>query len=393
MSFKRVAGGVCAPLGFLAAGVAAGIKASGKRDLALVVSQKPAAVAGVFTTNLAAAAPVQVCRERISRGTAQAVIVNAGCANACTGQRGMQDALAMADAAAARIDVDPELVLVCSTGLIGSYLPMEKVLRGIEELAGLLSRDDSSPARAIMTTDTVEKTCALEHSDGWRIGGMAKGAAMIAPSMATMLAFITTDARVDARVLQVWLKEAVDVTFNAITIDGDTSTNDSVLVFANGDSEVEPAAEDFFPALLSVCRTLAEKIVADGEGATKFVRVRARGASSEDDARRAARAIAESTLVKTALFGQDPNWGRVVAAVGKTGVAADYSKMSVTMNGLSVLHEGVPASAGVKAQAKAGLADPEITLVCDLYAGDFSAEILTTDLSTEYVMLNSEYET
>ncbi|HVF12031.1 MAG TPA: bifunctional glutamate N-acetyltransferase/amino-acid acetyltransferase ArgJ [Actinomycetota bacterium] len=393
MSFKRVTGGVSAPRGFLAAGVASGIKTSGKEDLALLMSEKPASVAGVFTTNLAAAAPVQVCRERISSGIAQAVIVNAGCANACTGQKGLQDAFAMADVAAAKIDVAPELVLVCSTGLIGSYLPMEKVTLGIAELVGRLSQDDSAAALSIMTTDTVPKTCALEHSDGWSIGGMAKGAAMIAPNMATMLAFITTDAIVEPRVLQASLKEAVDVTFNAITIDGDTSTNDSVLAFANGASEIEPGPEDFFPALLSVCRTLAEKIVADGEGATKFVRVRARGAATEEDARRAARAIAESTLVKTALFGQDPNWGRVVAAVGKAGVAADYSKMSVTINGLSVLNEGVPAGAGVRAQAKAGLADPEITLVCDLYAGEFSAEVLTTDLSTEYVLLNSEYET
>lgn len=384
---------VCAAKGFRAAGVSAGIKKSGALDLALLVSDVPSAVAGTFTTNLGAAAPVLVSRERIEKGTARGVVVNSGCANSFTGKQGYQDAIAMADEAAKALSLDPQDILVCSTGLIGAYLPMEKIKSGVVAAANSLSTDDTTASQAIMTTDTRPKLSAFRHPDGWALGGMAKGAAMIAPNMATMLCFITTDAQVDARVLQFALSGGVETSFNRVTIDGDRSTNDTVLCFANGASGISPSEEDLQAALDTVFQSLAEQIVRDGEGSTKFIRVRVRGATNEEDALVAARRIAESLLVKTAMFGGDANWGRVAAAIGQSRVKADYERLSISIGGFEMLSAGQPAPKSLLDEARTVLKDdPEPIIECELSAGDASAEIVTTDLSEEYVRLNAAYE-
>lgn len=387
-------GGVCVPKGFRAAGVKAGLKKSGKHDLALIVSDVDAAVAGVFTTNRVPSPTVLVSRDRVERGSARGVVVNSGCANAWTGDKGYQDAVAMAAAAAESVGVQPEEMLVCSTGRIGSFLPMDRIRFGIKEAAAVLSTDDGDAMLSIMTTDTKPKRSAVSHARGWSVGGICKGAGMIAPNMATMLAFITTDAEVEPRVLKAVLNEIVETTFNAITIDGDRSTNDTVLVFANGAANAQPSPEELVEALHMVCRSLAEQIVADGEGATKFVRVRVRGAHEGEEAKLAARTVAESLLVKTALFGNDPNWGRIAAALGKSQVELDSNKLTISLNGVDLLSEGVPAPEETLSRMRGLLKhEPEITIVCDLFRGNATAEILTTDLSTRYVELNAEYET
>ncbi|MEA2504413.1 MAG: glutamate N-acetyltransferase / amino-acid N-acetyltransferase [Actinomycetota bacterium] len=390
--FTGIPGAVCAATGFRAAGVAAGLKRSGGLDLALVVSDTPASAAGVFTGHRAAAAPVHVSRERLAGGVAQVIVVNAGCANAVTGAQGRRDAEAMAAEAAAAIGVDPGLALVCSTGKIGNFLPMDRVSLGIAEAAGRLGTDDLSAADAILTTDTRRKTAALSHDAGWRLGGMAKGAGMISPDMATMLAFITTDAVVAPDVLQKALTAAVNDSFNAITVDGECSTNDTVLVLANGASGVTPSADDVAAALGSVCGSLARAIVADGEGATKFVRVSVSGARTPEEARRAARSVAESPLVKCALFGEDANWGRVAAALGKTDVGLDLDVLSIAMGGVRLFDRGQPVVGDAEARAHEGLTAHEISIECDLAVGDASGEILTTDFSHGYVDINAEYE-
>lgn len=384
---------VCAAKGFRAAGVSAGIKKTGALDLALIVSNTPAAVAATFTTNLGAAAPVQVSRERVEKGTARGVVVNSGCANSFTGKQGYEDALAMADEAAKVLGLPPDDMLVCSTGLIGAYLPMEKVKAGIANAATSLTTDDATASQAIMTTDTRPKLFEVRHSGGWALGGIAKGAAMIAPNMATMLCFITTDARVGAPALKSALAGAVSKSFNRVTIDGDQSTNDTVLCLANGASGISPTPEELQAALDTVCQSLAEQIVRDGEGATKFIRVRVRGAASEEDAVIAARRIAESLLVKTAMFGADANWGRVAAAIGQSRVKADYERLSISIGGFKMLSAGEPATKVLLDEARSALKeDPEPAIECDLSAGDASVEIITTDLSEEYVRLNAAYE-
>jgi glutamate N-acetyltransferase/amino-acid N-acetyltransferase len=390
--FTDIPGAVCAATGFRAAGVAAGLKRSGGLDLALIVSDTPASAAGVFTAHRAAAAPVHVSRERVAGGVAQVIVVNAGCANAVTGARGRRDAEAMAAEAAAAVGVDPGQALVCSTGKIGNFLPMDRVSSGITEAASQLGTDDLSAADAILTTDTRRKTAALSHDAGWRLGGMAKGAGMISPDMATMLAFITTDAVVAPDVLQKALTAAVNDSFNAITVDGECSTNDTVLVLANGASGVTPSADDVAAALGSVCGSLARAIVADGEGATKFVRICVTGARTPEEARRAARSVAESPLVKCALFGEDANWGRVAAALGKTDVGLDLDVLSIAMGGVTLFDRGQPVDGDAEARAHEGLTAHEISIDCDLAVGDASGEILTTDFSHGYVDINAEYE-
>jgi glutamate N-acetyltransferase/amino-acid N-acetyltransferase len=372
--------------------VAAGLKRSGGLDLALIVSDTPASAAGVFTSHRAAAAPVHVSRERVAGGAAQVIVVNAGCANAVTGARGRRDAEAMAAEAAAAVGVDPGRALVCSTGKIGNFLAMHRVSLGIAEAAGKLSTDDVAAADAILTTDTRRKTAALSHDAGWRLGGMAKGAGMISPDMATMLAFITTDAVVGPDLLQKALTSAVNDSFNAITVDGECSTNDTVLVLANGASGVTPSADDVAAALGSVCGSLARAIVADGEGATKFVRVSVSGARTPEEARRAARSVAESPLVKCALFGEDANWGRVAAALGKTDVGLDLDVLSIAMGGVTLFDRGQPVDGDAEARAHEGLTAHEISIDCELAVGEASGEILTTDFSHGYVDINAEYE-
>jgi glutamate N-acetyltransferase/amino-acid N-acetyltransferase len=392
MSVVPITGGVCAASGFMAAGVSAGLKHSGALDLALVVSTRPASVAGVFTLNNLAAAPVRVSKPRAAAGLARGVVVNSGCANACTGDRGLADAESMAQAAAAALGVPEEQMLVCSTGLIGSILPMDRLVPGINQAASALGGDDEAAARAIMTTDTVPKLAAVAHPAGWRVGGIAKGAGMIAPNMATMLAFVTTDAEIEPAPLQAALRRAADRTFNSITIDGDTSTNDTVLAFANGAAGVAPDPVEFDAALLAMCASLSRQMVADGEGVSKFVTVQVTGASDDEDATRAARFIAESTLVKTALWGQDANWGRVAAAVGNSGAEARFDGLTISMAGVRVLTDGAGEGPQAIDAARVAMAQKQIAIDCDLGVGSGRAVILTGDLTPEYVRLNGEYE-
>ena len=387
--------GVCAARGFRVAGVEAGIKRGGGLDLVLLVGDRPATVAGTFTTHPAAAAPVQVSRSRVAAGVARGVVVNSGCANAVTGARGLADAVEMAATAAAQAGVPAEHMLVCSTGKIGSYLPMDRVAKGIAGAAARLGsspEDDARAARAILTTDTRPKRAAVRHEAGWALGGMAKGAGMIAPNMATMLALLTTDAVVPAARLQAALAAAVDASFNCITVDGEPSTNDTVLALANGASGVTPADGELQAALRGVCGRLAAAIVADGEGATKFVTVNVTGAASAAEARLAARTVADSPLVKTALFGSDANWGRVAAALGKSGVAWDLDALRIAMAGVTLLDRGVIAPPEAVSAANGALRPREVTIDCDLGVGHASATILTSDLSLGYVEINAEYE-
>ncbi|MBW3591251.1 MAG: bifunctional glutamate N-acetyltransferase/amino-acid acetyltransferase ArgJ [Actinobacteria bacterium] len=392
MSLSQIPGGVCVPQRFGAGATRAGLKASGELDLALIVSELPASAAAVFTSNQVVAAPVLVSRAALRSGTAQGVVVNAGCANACTGEVGLAHAGQMAAAAANAVGMDPDQMLVCSTGKIGSFLPMDKVLAGIGSVAASLGAHDDDVARAIMTTDTVPKLSAVAHDDGWKVGGIAKGAGMVCPDMATTLGFVTTDAEVDTQQLQVLLKTAADQSFNAITVDGDTSTNDTLLVLANGASGIRPDPEEFAQALTAVCRSLSSQVVADGEGATKLITVIVNGAAEKLQAREAARAVAQSLLVKTSLYGQDANWGRIASAVGNSGVQARFDELTIKIADVTVLEAGKPAGPEEVDRARSALSSYEITIACSLGVGGESAEILTTDLTPEYVRINAEYE-
>ena len=400
-------GSVTSPAGFQASGVSCGLKKSGKPDFAMLFSELPCSFAGTFTSNLFPAAPVQLCRERCaSRETVRAVVVNSGVANACTGLTGYQSAVQMAEKTAARLGIEPEDVLVSSTGRIGVQLPMEKIAAGISMAADQLSADGGHAAsEAIITTDTRPKTTAVSFEyEGKRItvGGMTKGAGMIAPRMllakphATMLCYITTDAAIDNGTLGSWLEDAVDKSFNRITVDNDMSTNDTCLIFANGASGVKISAgngEDLFrKALVMVVQYLAKNMVMDGEGTTKMVSVEVTGAASEADARRCAKAIADSMLCKTAWFGCDPNWGRVLAAAGYSGatfqpenVSLDYDEMPVVRGGMDA---GTPESELVEVLRRDGF-----TLKLDLGAGTASHNIWTSDISYEYVKINADYHT
>ncbi|MBS4729663.1 bifunctional glutamate N-acetyltransferase/amino-acid acetyltransferase ArgJ [Mycobacterium sp. SM1] len=388
--------GVTAPAGFRAAGIAAGIKPSGGLDLALVFNEGPDyAAAGVFTRNQVKAAPVLWTRQVLTTGRLRAVILNSGGANACTGSAGFQDTHATAEALAAALsDWGTETgaieVAVCSTGLIGDRLPMEKVLAGVREvvreLAGGLGGGEDA-ARAIMTTDTVPKQVALHHPGKWVVGGMAKGAGMLAPSLATMLCVLTTDAAVGAAALDAALRRAAAATFDRLDVDGSCSTNDTVLLLASGASEITPPQADLDEAVLRVCDDLCAQLQADAEGVTKRVTVTVTGAASEDDALAAARGIARDSLVKTALFGSDPNWGRVVAAVGMAPIALDPDRIAVSFNGFPVCVDGV----GVPGARQVDLSGIDIDVTVDLGLGSGKAAIRTTDLSHGYVEENSAY--
>ena len=384
------------PAGFSCAGIAAGIKRAG-RDLALMVSEKPAAAAGVFTTNRICAAPVKLCREHLRGGTARAIVVNSGIANACTGAAGLADARETAAAVARLLACSPEEVLVCSTGRIGPRLPMEKVLAGIETLGERLSPENAlETAEAIMTTDTRPKLCARswEH-DGRpvRLLGLAKGAGMIEPNMATMLAFLFTDAAVEPAVLQEALRRAVDRSFNRISVDGDQSTNDTVLILAGGASgaaPIHPGAagwEPFEKALGEVCFDLAMQIVHDGEGADRFVTVEVVGAVSDADADRAARAVADSLLNKTAWAGTYPNWGRVMDAIGYSGAEVEEEKVDVFYDDRQAVAGGVRADTPQEALVEI-VSRPEFTIRVDLHLGEGRAVIYTCNCTEEYVRIN-----
>jgi glutamate N-acetyltransferase/amino-acid N-acetyltransferase len=394
-------GGVTAPAGFRAAGVSVGIKANKKPDLALIVSDRPATAAAVFTVNLAPAAPVLVSRQHLeaSGGIARAIIVNSGCANACTGSDGLQAARDMAAETARIVGCPAEEVLVASTGVIGVALPIEKVRAGLPAAVAALGADQgAAAARAIMTTDPFPKEAAATVEIGGRtvtIGGMAKGSGMIEPMMATMLGFVTTDAEVPQALLLRALREAVDETFNAITVDGECSTNDCVMMLANGTSGAtidEAGYGPFVQALSTVCLALALGIVRGGEGATKLITVNVTGAATNEDARRAAKAIANSLLVKTAVHGGDPNWGRLIAVAGRAGVAFDLSHAAVTIGSTVLFKDGRPYDEGAP-EAAHYLKGTDISLSVDLGAGRKSSTVWTCDLSAEYVRINADYRT
>jgi glutamate N-acetyltransferase/amino-acid N-acetyltransferase len=400
-TLETTTGGVTTPEGFRAAGVSAGIKARGGLDLALIVSDRPATAAAVFTTNRAQAAPVLVSREHLaaSGGIVRAIVVNSGCANACTGDAGVQVARDTAAEAARHLGCPTEQVLVASTGVIGVSLDFERIRRGLTEaMAALASDHGSLAARAIMTTDPFPKEAAARVTLGGReatIGGMAKGSGMIEPMLATMLGFVTTDAVVPPALLGRALREVVDDTFNAITVDGECSTNDCVMLLANGagGATVDEVNYDAFAhALRLVCLRLALGIVRGGEGATKVITVTVTGAASPAEARRAAKAIGNSPLVKTAIHGGDPNWGRLIAVAGRAGVAFELSRAAVSVGSTLLFKDGTPHDEAAPLAA-AYLKNDEIAISVDLGAGSASSTIWTCDLSAEYVRINAEYRT
>lgn len=401
------AGAVTFAEGYKAAGISAGIKSSGKLDLAAVVSETPASAAALFTSNLVVAAPVVVSRERLAAtGLCQAVVINSGNANACTGRGGLEDATRMADALAHCLRVKPNLCLVASTGIIGERLPLQQILDGIGVVAEAVHRQGGhSAAQAILTTDafTKEAVAELEIAGSTvKIGGMAKGAGMIAPRLvphATMIAVITTDATASPQFLQKSLEQAVAVSFNACSVDGDTSTNDTVLLLANGASgsaELDNSGNDdvelFTNSLTLVCTELAKMMVKDGEGATKVITYKVVGAANDQEASQATEAMAKSLLVKTAFHGEDPNWGRLLAAAGYSGARLDQSKVQLQIGGVSLLQDGEPQPANMAAAAQAMRAD-EIEVVLELGLGNGAGVFYGCDLSLEYVRINSEYHT
>ena len=380
--------GVTAPAGFRAAGVTAGLKASGGRDVALVVNDGPAkAAAAVFTRNRVAAAPIHWSRQVISDGRADAVFLNSGGANACTGAQGFQNTHATAEKVAGLLGISAGDVVVCSTGLIGEQLPMEKLLPGAEAAVQALAADNGAlAAEAIMTTDSVSKQAGFAGT-GYRIGGMAKGAGMLAPGLATMLVVLTTDALLDAPALDAALRAATAVTFDRTDSDGCMSTNDTVLLMASGASGTTPDTGEFTRGLTEVCHSLAQQLIGDAEGASHDIAVTTLNAATVADAETASRAVARSNLFKTAIFGNDPNWGRVLSAVGTTDAAFDPEEINVSINGVQVCRNG-------------GIGDPRedvdltgraVSVEIDLGAGTESATIWTNDLTTDYVHENSAY--
>lgn len=395
--------GVTYPKGFQAAGVKAGIKKSGNLDLALIYTEKEAAVAGVFTQNAVAAAPVLVSKEVVKAGKAHAIIANAGCANACTGEQGIADAKAMAAITAEQLGCGPQEVIVGSTGVIGVNMPMEKIKSGIGEVVKALAADGSENAgKAIITTDTYSKACAteIELDSGCKVrfGAIAKGSGMIQPNMATMLCYITTDAAIVPGLLQEALSEIVETTFNMISVDGDMSTNDMVIVMANG-AAGNPVIKEkngdyckFYDALKEICTGLAKRIAADGEGATKFLTINVKGTKSFADAKTVAMSIAKSPLVKTAFFGEDPNWGRVICAVGYAGVPMVPEKTVVRFGGIPVYANGVGAKFDEE-KLRGVMAEHDIVIDVEMGLGEAEATVWSCDFSYEYVKINGEYHT
>jgi glutamate N-acetyltransferase / amino-acid N-acetyltransferase len=394
-------GSVTTPMGFRACGVRAGLKKDGP-DMALVMSDVPATAAALFTTNRIQAAPILVSKKHIENGQAQAILINAGNANACTGERGMADATEMAHCTARELHIAPDLVLVASTGIIGHFLPMDLVQAGIVNACTQLSYHGGiKAANAIMTTDLAPKHCAVEFKldqQRCRIGGIAKGSGMIHPNLATMICVLTTDACITPPLLQSALTEAVDSSLNALTVDGETSTNDVVYLLANNTGSGLPiigknASYDIFvKALNKVTTTLAQAIARDGEGATKLVTVTVAGAADESEAKRAAKAVANSMLVKTAIFGRDPNWGRVVSAVGATGVMLILDKLTVQFAGITVFESGCAKEYNREKMHQA-LDKSEMSISVDLGAGNSRATVYTCDLTHGYITINAEYHT
>lgn len=399
-------GGVTTPTGFKTSGINCGIKQSGKNDLAIIYSEVPGVTSIMTTTNLVKAAPILWCNEVISNPYKQAIIVNSGNANACTGKKGEEAVEATAKKVAAVLGLKPEDVLVASTGIIGLALPVEKILAGIDVLVpklGNTKEDGQVAANTILTTDTTAKTIAVEveiQGKSVHIGGMAKGSGMIHPNMATMLSFVTTDANIEPELLQKLLRETTIDTYNMISVDGDTSTNDMVTVMANGlagNSKLEENSQDyeiFKEAFVYVHKTLAKKIIRDGEGATKFVEVEVYGTKTKDDARTLAKSVITSSLVKTALFGEDANWGRVLCALGYSGASFDPLKVSLVFSSvagmITLLNDGVPIAFD-EDEAKKVLSEIDIHISVELKEGDEKAVAWGCDLSYEYVKINGDY--
>jgi glutamate N-acetyltransferase/amino-acid N-acetyltransferase len=387
--------------GFLFSGISAGIKKDGKKDLGLIYSEVPAQVAGLFTTNKVKAAPVQLDMERIKKGLCQAVIVNSGNANACTGSQGLRDAKRISSLVAKQLKIDERLVFPSSTGVIGSLLPMKKIEERIQELMDHLSPEGwMKTVEAMMTTDTFPKigvaTCRIK---GRRVKlcGMVKGAGMIRPNLATMLSFLVTDANIKASLLQQMLEKAAEVSYNRITIDGETSTNDTVLLLANGKADhpilnqMGRDGEVFQSMLFKVCQNLAESLVKDGEGATKFIEILIRGARNKEDAKRAAYAIAHSPLVKTAFFGEDANWGRILCALGHSGVRIDPNRIDVFFDKAPIVKNGMGVRPRLEEKAAEVIKKKSFKVLVDLYQGKSQFSVLTTDLSLDYVKINASY--
>jgi glutamate N-acetyltransferase / amino-acid N-acetyltransferase len=398
-SFIEIAGGVTAPKGFRAASVRCGIKEGTheKSDLGLIISDYPAVAAATFTSNKIKAAPVRVSAAHLRAAETRAIIANSGNANACTGSTGIQNAKKMAQAVARQLGLKDRQVLVCSTGRIGRHLPIEKIEGAMPELVARLSADGSEgAAKAIMTSDTFHKEIAVElplHGKRVRIGGIAKGAGMINPDMATMLCFITTDAAISKRDLQKIIADSVEQSFNCITIDGDMSTNDTAICLANGQAGTAPIEQDkeeygqFSDGLNFVTRQLARMIVEDGEGVTKFVEIHVKGASTYQDARKAAEAVANSTLVKCAWFGEDPNWGRVMDAVGYSSAKVREEMVDIFFNGAIAVQHGM-ASSTPQETLKEVLRNKKFTVTIDLHLGSAEYKVFTSDLTPEYVKFN-----
>ena len=401
-SEKNAKLGVTFPKGFQAAGVKAGIKKSGNPDLAVIYTKTEAAIAGTFTQNQVAAAPVYASKAVAATGTAHAVVSNSGCANACTGAVGDADAKKTQELAAQLLGCDPLDVIVGSTGVIGVPLPMDKVVAGVKQAVSELSEDGSeAAANAIITTDTHTKSCSTSITIGGkevRFGAIAKGSGMIRPNMATMLCYITTDLAIDQKLLQEALSTVVETTFNMISIDGDMSTNDMVIVLANGEAgnakitEKNADYDKVVETLHAIAEGMAERIAADGEGATKFLKIHVHGTKTFADAKAVGMAVANSPLVKTAFFGEDPNWGRVICAVGYAGVPMDPEKTVVSFGGIPVYAHGVGANADKDALAKA-MAEHDIVIDIDLADGPEEATVFSCDFSYEYVKINGEYHT
>lgn len=399
---KKDTQGVTFAKGFTAAGVKAGIKKSGNLDVAVIYTKTQAVVAGTFTQNKVAAAPVYVSKEVVATGTAHAIVANAGCANACTGQQGLDDAHKMAQIAADELGVNADDVIVGSTGVIGVNLPMDKLEAGIKDAIANLSADGSGNAgRAIITTDTHSKsvTCEFELSGKTvRMGAIAKGSGMIRPNMATMLCYITTDIAIDQALLQKAVSGCVEKSFNMISVDGDMSTNDMVIVLANGEANNAKITEEnadyqiFFDKLMMLCTELAKQIAADGEGASKFLTINVKGAKSFADAKTVGMAIANSPLVKTAFFGEDPNWGRVICAVGYSGADMVPEKTVVKFGGITIFANGTGATYDEKALAHV-MKEKDIVIDIELNMGQEDATVWSCDLSYEYVKINGEYHT
>jgi len=387
--------------GFLFSGISSGIKKNGSRDLGLIYSEVPAQVAGLFTTNAVKAAPVQLDMDRIKGGLCQALIVNSGNANACTGSQGLRDARRISSLVAKRLGMDEQLVFVSSTGVIGTPLPFNKIKEGIPKLIEALSPEGwMKTVEAIMTTDTFPKvevaTCRIKGKQV-KLCGMVKGAGMIRPNLATMLSFLVTDAHLKAPLLQRMLERAAEVSYNRITVDGETSTNDTVLLLANGKAghpslnRMDRDGEKFQSMLSGVCQNLAKSLVKDGEGATKFIEILIQGARNREDAKQAAYAVAHSPLVKTAFFGEDANWGRILCALGHSGTQINPNHIDVFFDKVPIVKNGMGTGSRVEKQASQILKKKSFKVTVDLHKGKSQFSVFTTDLSIDYVKINASY--